>query len=423
MQSKKSLMVWSMVVMWCLLFASVFGQVKVRIMGFGGIDQNIVEELIQKFVTPKLKGIQVVYEPVQGDYQQVLLNSLSAGTVADLFYMDIFWAQNVIKSGRVEPLDSYLASSKILKKEDIIPSLINAFTVDGKVYGIPKDFNTLALFYNKDIFDEAKVKYPDENDTWDTLEAKLKEVKSKVKNVEGMALAPDFARMGAFAYANGWEPIVNDTSNLEDPKFVEAFNWYTGLKKKGLGVMPGDIGQGWGGGAFATEKVAVCIEGAWILGFLKDNAPNLKYGATFLPKSPKTKERGNFIFTVAWGIYAGSKVKKEAFQVLELLTSPEAQQFVLERGLALPSRKALINNPYFKKQEPAAQANYVVFRGASDKYVKPFFFQIYGGEWMGPINTAMTEVMSGQKTPEKAIKEANAQLAIKMKELREKVKK
>ncbi|MCX7882712.1 MAG: ABC transporter substrate-binding protein [Brevinematales bacterium] len=411
---------WLVLVGVVLVVGLGFSQTTVRIMGFGGIDQNIVEELIAKFVTPKLKGIKVVYEPVQGDYQQVLLNSLSAGTVADLFYMDIFWAQNVIKSGRVEPLDSYLANSKILKKGDIIPSLINAFTVDGKVYGIPKDFNTLALFYNKDIFDEAGVAYPNENDTWDTLEAKLKQVKAKVKGVEGMALAPDFARMGAFAYANGWDPIVNDASNLEDARFVEAFKWYTGLKQKGLGVMPGDIGQGWGGGAFATEKVAVCLEGAWILGFLKDNAPNLKYGATLLPKSPKTKERGNFIFTVAWGISANSKVKKEAFQVLELLTSPEAQQFVLERGLALPSRKALVDNPYFKKNEPAAQANYVVFRGASDKYVKPFFFDIYGGEWMGPINTAMTEVMSGQKAADKAIKDANAQLAIKMKELRQK---
>lgn len=411
---------WLLVIGVFAMLSLGFGQTTVRIMGFGGIDQNIVEELIAKFVTPKLKGVKVVYEPVQGDYQQVLLNSLSAGTVADLFYMDIFWAQNVIKSGRVEPLDSYLATSKILKKEDIIPSLINAFTVNGKVYGIPKDFNTLALFYNKDIFDEAGVAYPNENDTWDTLEAKLKQIKAKIKDVEGIALAPDFARMGAFAYANGWDPIVNDASNLEDSRFVEAFKWYTGLRQKGLGVMPGDIGQGWGGGAFATEKVAVCLEGAWILGFLKDNAPNLKYGATLLPKSPKTKERGNFIFTVAWGISANSKVKKEAFQVLELLTSPEAQQFVLERGLALPSRKALVNNPYFKKNEPAAQANYVVFRGASDKYVKPFFFDIYGGEWMGPINTAMTEVMSGQKPADKAIKDANTQLAIKMKELRQK---
>lgn len=403
-----------LIVSMLLVFSAVsMAETEVRIVGWGGTDQSIVEELINKFVVPELaaKGITAVYEPIVDDFQKNLINALSAGTAGDLFYMDIFWAEYIIKAGQVEPLDDYLAKSTVISKDDIIPSLLDGFSFDGKVYGIPKDFNSLALVYNKDLFDIAYIQYPNENDTWDDLENKLaKVVEAFDGEVTGLALAPEFARFGAFAYAAGWEPFVEGKTNLMDPAFKEAFNWYIGLKEKGLGVMPADIGQGWGGGALSTEKVAAALEGAWILGFLRDNAPNLKYGATLLPKNPGTGQSGNFIYTVAWGINANSKNKDAAFKVMEALTSPAAQQWVLERGLAIPSRKALADNPYFKKDTPEAQANKIVFEGASAGNVKPFKFKEYGGKWMDPINVALSEVMSGQKTVDEALEIAQEQL-------------
>jgi len=410
---KKNLSILLIVSMLLVFSAVSMAETEVRIVGWGGTDQSIVEELINLFVVPELaaKGITAVYEPIVDDFQKNLINSLSAGTAGDLFYMDIFWAEYIIKAGQVEPLDDYLAKSEVLNKDDIIPSLLDAFSFDGKAYGIPKDFNSLALVYNKDIFDIAYIQYPNENDTWDDLENKLsKVVKHFGGGVTGLALAPEFARFGAFAYAAGWEPFVDGKTNLMDPAFLEAFNWYVGLKEKGLGVMPADIGQGWGGGALSTEKVAAALEGAWILGFLRDNAPNLKYGATLLPKNPGTGQSGNFIYTVAWGINANSKNKDAAFKVMEALTSPAAQQWVLERGLAIPSRKALADNPYFEKDTPEAQANKIVFLGASAGNVKPFKFKEYGGKWMDPINVALSEVMSGQKKVDEALEIAQEQL-------------
>lgn len=388
---------------------------QVRVCGAGGNDTAIVEEMIQKFINPKLKdqGIVAVYEPIADNYQQQITTALSSGTAADLFYVDIFWAQGLIKTGAIEPLDKYIGKSKILHKKDIIPSLLDAFSYQGKIYGIAKDFNTLALFYNKDLFDLAKVPYPDESDTWATLEAKLKKISDPAKGIFGMALAPDYARMGALAYGAGFKPFdKNGKSNLQDPAFKSAFEWYTGLAAKKLGVMPADIGQGWGGGAFQAEKVATCLEGAWLIGSLKDNAPNLKYGATLLPKAPKTGKRGNFIFTVSWSMNKNSTKKDAAFKVLEVLTSPEVQQWVLERGLAIPSRTALADNPYFKQDDPAAKANAVVFKGASSGNVLPFSFRQYGGDWMNPINEALSQVMSGQADVDRALKEAQQKLDV-----------
>ena len=77
---------------------------QVRVCGAGGNDTAIVEEMIQKFINPRLKdqGIVAVYEPIADNYQQQITTALSSGTAADLFYVDIFWAQGLIQTGALE---------------------------------------------------------------------------------------------------------------------------------------------------------------------------------------------------------------------------------------------------------------------------------------------------------------------------------
>lgn len=125
--------------------------VEVRVSGWGGTDIAIVEELIARFVQPAVEpeGIRVVYEPVAEAFDTYLFNSLSAGTAPDLFYVDIFWSEPLFRAGQVEPLNRYLARSDRLSPADIVPSLLEGFTIDGQIYGIPKDFNTLALIYTR----------------------------------------------------------------------------------------------------------------------------------------------------------------------------------------------------------------------------------------------------------------------------------
>lgn len=396
-----------------LLLASVASAQQVRIGGHGGLDTVIVEEMIELFVRPVLEGtgITVQYEPIADDYQRYIINALSAGTAPDLFYMDIFWAESLMRSGTVEPLNAYLDKSALLQPDDIIASLLDAFTIDGQIYGIPKDFNTLAVFYNKDLFDYAGVEYPNNDDDWNTFYDKLEAVAAIDPDVYGLALQPEYGRFGALANAAGFTPFdENGKSDLSNPAFVEAFRYYTDMAQTGVGVMPADISQGWGGGALASEQVAVALEGAWVIGALKDEAPNMQYGASLLPKHPETGQRGNLIFSVAWGMNASSAHKDAAFKVLELLTSEEAQQWILERGLAIPSREALADNPYFRQDHAEAQANYTVFLGASDGNVLPYSFGIYGGDWMQPIDQALSAVLSKQSTWQDALQEAQTRL-------------
>ncbi len=143
---------------------------------------------------------------------------------------------------------------------------MDVYTVAGDVYGIPKDFNTLAVFYNEDLFDEAGVEYPNADDDWNTFAEKLRAVAALGDDVNGACLAADFARLGAFAYGNGWTPFTEDGAvDLSDPAFVEAFDFYTGLVTEGTAVQPSD-------------RIFVCHAPALIMGSTVKNMPAFNCG-------------------------------------------------------------------------------------------------------------------------------------------------
>jgi multiple sugar transport system substrate-binding protein len=387
------------------LIGGAFAQ-QIRIMGYGGQDPAILVRLLDEVIGAELaaEGITLTYEPLEGDYNAALFNALSAGTAADIFYIPVETAPGIIATGKVLALDGLFDTAPF------IDSLVEAYTVEGSVYGIAKDFNTLAIHYNTDLFDEAGVAYPDANDTWATFADKLRAVAALDADVYGSCFPAGFDRFGAFAFASGWQPFdAEGNTNLLDPAFVEAVTWYTDLVREGVAIQPSDIGQGWTGGCFATDDVAIAIEGAWMLGFLRNEAPNLQYGTTFMPIGP-SGERGNFLYTVAYGVNADSPNRAAALRVLEAITGPAAQQWVLEQGLAIPSRTALADNPFFLEGTPEAIANRVVFEGAADGNVLGFQFGNIGTDWMTPINDALVAIMTGQATIEAALTEAQRDL-------------
>ena len=241
-----------------LLAPLASAQTTIRVAGYGCSDSGLTARLIDEVIGDDLtaEGITVQYEPLEGDYNAGLFNQLSAGQAADIFYIPAETAPGIIATGTVLPLND------VLDTTPFIPSLLEPFTVDGQIYGVPKDFNSLAVFYNKDLFDEAGVEYPNENDTWDTFADKLRGVRELGDDVRGACFAADFAHFGAFAYGADWPAFDGSSTNLTDPAFVEAATWYTDLIKEGAAALPSDLGQDWSGGCFGTGNVGVAIEGA-----------------------------------------------------------------------------------------------------------------------------------------------------------------
>ena len=379
--------------------------VGVDVAGFGGQDVAVVTGLLEE-MAPEIEaaGIEVRYTPIDGDFSQWILNALSAGTAPDLFYTDIFWSDAIASNALADPVDA----PEI--RDALAPNLVAAFERDGRLIGIPKDFNTLTLHYNVDAFEDAGVEPPDDDDTWEDFAAKLAEVGAALDDMDGTCLVPDYARFGPFALATGWQPFDADGHTALDERFRRAFEFYTGLAETGAATIAADVGEGWMGGCMSSEKVAVALEGAWMIAHLRDAAPSMLYSTTRLPSDPETGARGNLVFTVAWTVNAASDVPEAAHELARILTSERAQQWVLERGLAIPSRRALQDNPWLGGDEPAQVASRMAFEGLGDAELEPYYFGEHGGAWMEPINSALNAVLLGESSVDEALEAAQAEL-------------
>ena len=394
-------------------------KVAVRVSGWvsSPVESEIMQTLVDlynsQFAPP---GVEAVYEPIPADYPTKIQTMLAARKAPDVFYWDIFMAEPLMRKGALLPLDDLMAAAGVDPAE-FVNTCIGALTYGGKIYGIPKDSNKLALFYNKRSFDIAGAPYPTDDWTWEDLlaaaeaiQAKADEIRKAVPNFQAaLCMAPDVARWLPFVFQNGGSFFNADRTAvvINSPEAVEALEFYTGFElEHGVAVRPSEIGAGWQGEAFGKENAAMVMEGGWMVPFLTSNFPDVEFGAVELPAGPAGK--GNLLFTVAYVIPAYEKHPAEAFDVLKFLTSPLAQMYVLSRGFALPTRKALggfITDPISR----------TIFAGAA--YARPWEFGPLGSKPIDELSAAMEAVFLGQKTAQEALDDAAKVLNERLKEV------
>lgn len=298
----------------------------VQVWGSSPAETALVDDQIAAFNSAH-ENITLKKEVATGDYNQVMQTKIASKTEADLFYLDVSQAANYIDKGVVAPIDEYLDQEDL---KDFYPNLLEGFQKDGKTYGLPKDYNSLAIFYNKKMFADGGVTPPT---TWAEFEDVSKKLtKDKVK---ALALADDSARFAPFLFQAGG--MINDGEELKfnSPEAIKGFEFYYSMFKKGYAATPTDLGEGWSGDALSSEKVAMVIEGGWMIPFMAEKAPSVEYGIAELPAGDK---QGNLLFTVSYSMSTNTKHPKEAAEAIKFLTGKTAQEMVATSGLAIPTR-------------------------------------------------------------------------------------
>src|SRR2546421_10773497 len=369
----------------------------VRISGWSSspTEDALLTDSINAFMKDN-PNVKVKWEPIAKDYDTVLKTNIAAGTEADVFYVDIFWADSIMKTGKLLALDDNMKKTGT-SKSDFVPSLLNAFSYNGKVYGIPTAFNTLGLVYNKDLFKDANVKEPTNDWTWDDLKTAAKALTKG--DVVGLSLPADAARFMPFLWAAG-----GDLAAINNDKGQAATDFYTGFEvKDGLSKLPSELGMGWAGEAFEKGKAAMVFEGGWLPADLNNNFKSVNYGVVQMPKG--TAAKSNLIFTVSYSVSAKSKNPNAAWALLNYLTGSDNQAKVLKAGFALPTRAALsssITNANSK----------AIFDGAP--YGKPFN---YASPNTGKVNDAIGKALESIMLKKSSTKDALDSLATTIKPL------
>jgi multiple sugar transport system substrate-binding protein len=322
------------------------------------------------------------------DYDTKLQTALAGGSPPDIFYIDSFKLPDLVAANAVLPIGDQLTDP-----DDFYPSMREAFTIDGTFYCPPKDFSTLALEYNKDLFDAAGVAYPTADWTWEDLRAAAEQLTDPDAGVYGMVLSPDFARLIAFIYQAGGTVTNEDFTamTLDSDAAREATDFFINMVVDGLAAQPADLDSGWAGEAFGKGQAAMAMEGNWIVPFLKDQFPDLNYGVTELPAGSAGK--ATMAFTVCYGVPANGKNNEKAIEVVDFLTGPEGMKAWSDLGLAMPTRASLAAG--WLEQYPDLQP----FIAGAD-YAQKWQFRPGFQDVLDTFNAGLQEAFTGNQTAE-----------------------
>ena len=278
------------------------------------------------------------------DLSQQLAQGFASGKPADVFYLGSGDLAGYAKNGNLLAYGDLLSN-----KSDFYPALVKSFTVNNTFYCAPKDFSTLGLVINEDMWKQAGLTDADIPTTW----AQLTTVAAKLTGAGhvGLAMSPQYERLGAFmAQAGG--TITNaagTTATADSPDNVKALTYVQGLLKDGSAAFSTDQGTGWGGESFGKGLAAMTVEGNWITGALQTDYPNIHYKVAELPAGPAAK--GTLQFTNCWGIAKDSPNQAAALKLVEKLTSTSDQLAFSKQFGVLPSIQSAATT--WKKQNPA----------------------------------------------------------------------
>jgi multiple sugar transport system substrate-binding protein len=360
-------------------------------------EDALVQQALNQFMQQN-PSIKVTWQVIPGDYPTKMRANVASGNVPDVFYLQPAMAQEYIKAGKLLNLSPYMGRDNV-PASDFYSSLMQPFDcADGTVYGIAKDWNSLGLFYNKTMFQQAGLGDPS-NWSWSDLQAAAKKLTNG--STYGIALPPDASRWGAFLFANGGQMLNSDGTQavFNSQQGVSAAQFYTSFQLNKTGARPGDVGGTWDGDAFGKQKVAMTFEGGWMIPFMQQSFPNVQYGIAPLPKAPNGK-RANLLYTNAWAAYSGTKYPDAAWKLIQFLTGAGHQRDVLHDGFALPTIKSLATDSYFQQNPGVA----VLQQGATVGYAD--FYGAADTEIHTDVANALTAIMLGQASAQDALNAA-----------------
>ncbi|ARV63245.1 ABC transporter substrate-binding protein [Nostocales cyanobacterium HT-58-2] len=304
-------------------------------------EQKLLKELLQDFEVQH-SGIKVRHEVINDQYMDVMKTRLVGEAAPDVFYLDALEAPFFMSQNVLEPLDAYITPEFDIP--DFEENLLNSFKYSDHLYGLPKDYSTLALFYNKKAFASAGLSTPPK--TWNELRAysqKLTVDRNRDNRIDqyGFGESSELARQaykikafgGQLVDQNGYATFAGDAGLQGLQLVVDQY------RKDRSSAQKSDVGTNSGSEMFGQGKVAMVIEGNWAIPYLNETFPNVEFASAELPTI--NDKKGTMVFTVAYVMNKQTQHKAEAWELISYLTGKEGMTKWTQTGFALPSRKSV----------------------------------------------------------------------------------
>jgi len=296
-------------------------------------------------------NIRVFYTPDPVDLEATMLAEMQAGTAPDVFagccsFFPI-WAQQ----GHTLDLRPYVeADLDQATLDDWDPAQVRAFfTRDGQQFGLPKYHGALALYYNKGLFDEYGVHYPDE--TWDHADylaamKRLTHDRDDNGRTDLWGSMVDISWERIQVHVNGWgghlvDPDDPTRCRMSEPEAMAAMEWLRArMWDDHLMASPLDVRNVTTRRAFTTGAVAMVEDGSWALKDILAEA-DFRIGVAPIPAGPV--RRVTLATTDGFGIYAGTRHPEAAWELVKFLIGKEYGRAMARTNFLQPARASLVD--------------------------------------------------------------------------------
>ncbi|MEV6489229.1 sugar ABC transporter substrate-binding protein [Actinoplanes sp. NPDC051633] len=338
----------------------------VRLLAFGAPEELAAyRTLIDAYAKARPgKTVQLIEASDRKDLLARLATSIAGGAPPDLFLMNYrFYGQLAVK-GAIEPLDERIAASNAIEPADYYPVAMNAFSWQGRQLCLPQNVSSLAVYYNRSLFEKFGVPLPKAGWTWNDLLATAtamtrdangavirgaeSEGAARRPAVHGLGIEPSIIRLAPFVWSNGAD-IVDDPARptrltLDTPAAREALKNLIELRLA-YGVVPTDeeVEAEDDESRFANGRLAMLFSSRRstttfrsITGFEWDVA-----------SMPIYRQPAGVLHSDAYCLTRGSKNKDAAWSFMEYAVSAEGQRIIAATGRTVPSHIGVSTSPAF----------------------------------------------------------------------------
>lgn len=340
--------------------------------------------------------VKVTYTP-WADYWTKLKTSLAGNSGPDVFWMNgpNFYAY--ASKGWIKDLQPLIDENK-LDTSVYTDALVNLYTYNDHLYGLPYFLDAVGLYYNKELFDKAGVSYPDGSWTWDTIEQNAAKLTDKQNGVYGYTALID-SQSGYYDLihqAGGYIISEDKTkSGFDSPEALSAFQWEKKLMDQGyspnaqqqLETKPLQL---FGSGKAAMFP-AISVSAPELYKLLGD-----KLGVAPLPAG---KQKATIVHGLSWAMNEKTKHQQEAWDLIQVLSGKEGEQYLAESGFSIPAYEGTEEG--WLKSIPSLDLK--VFVDSLD-FAVPYPVSERTAEWQDVETKELQDAYLGKKSFEEALK-------------------
>lgn len=272
------------------------------------------------------------------DYFTKMKTLAQGNNLPDVFWMNGPNIELFALNNQLMPLDS-LVSAGAIKKSNYPSNLVNLYSANGKLYGAPKDLDTIGLFYNKNLLSQAGVPEPTSSWTWDDLKKNGKTVSDHFsgKNIFGFSGDINGGQTSYYntIFAAGGYVISSDhKSGYDTPGSIAGLQFWTDVIAAGISPTVQQLTTTLPESRFQSGEIAMLMDGDWgTVPYRK--ALGDKLGVVQLPKGPKSNQC--VIHGLGNVVAATTKEPEAAMAFVAFLAGRPAALAQAETGVVIPA--------------------------------------------------------------------------------------